>query len=609
MSRWDFSRAGEAGLPEEWRPLERMLHRWVLRRGGSELLAATAAWAGFVESHGDAALRLDAPRRGAPALSAAQIEALRASPLVATRAADGLRPFVLDADARFYLWRNHAHECAIAAAVAARRAAAEPAPPAATLAADLALLFADDPESTVARQRAAVAGVCGKRLFVLTGGPGTGKTTTVLRMLLMLQRQAGRALELRLAAPTGKAGQRLAQALRVGKAALRAAQGRPLPPEWLARLDAIPEGEALTVHRLLGYEPWRNRFRHGAAHPLAADVVVIDEASMLDLPMLRALLDAVPLAATLILVGDADQLDSVGTGSVLSDLVAAFEATPRGDLIRLRHSFRAERELVEINEAVRKGDLAAFQAAVQAAGTSAALREIAALPALQRFLLEHAAAIAAEPDLRVALPLGAGGEVDPSAAAPLVAAAFRALLRRQLLCARREGEWGALAAGAALEAELRRRWQVRRGAHWYAGRAVLITRNDYRSGLRNGDVGLCLADAEGRLQVWFEPLGDGSPRAFAPQGLPPYESALALTVHKSQGSEYERVAVLLPPEAESRILSRQLLYTGLSRARRSLELVGARASIEAALARDVQRAGGLREKLTAAATNEEQGAG
>ncbi|WP_257389145.1 ATP-binding domain-containing protein, partial [Tahibacter caeni] len=220
------------------------------------------------------------------------------------------------------------------------------------------------------------------------------------------------------------------------------------------------------------------------------------------------------------------------------------------------------------------------------------------------------AALASLP-LRPPLPSPGGGESAADAAAvpyqpslfsppprepgQIASEALRALGQRQLLCALREDAFGALAVNAAIETELRRLWQVDAESPWYPGRAVLITQNDYGQHLFNGDVGLCLADAEGRLRVWFET--DAGARAFAPEGLPAHEGAFAITIHKSQGSEYAHVAVLLPPDPEHRILSRQLLYTGISRARERLDLCATAAAAAAALQRPVQRAGGLAAKL------------
>ncbi|NCT67922.1 MAG: ATP-binding domain-containing protein [Rhodanobacteraceae bacterium] len=185
--------------------------------------------------------------------------------------------------------------------------------------------------------------------------------------------------------------------------------------------------------------------------------------------------------------------------------------------------------------------------------------------------------------------------------ATLIRTALATLGQRQLLCALRETAFGSVAINAALEALLRRAWQVDAHAEWYPGRAVIITRNDYPAGLFNGDVGLCLADADGRLRVWFETTagegGDTGVRSFAPHTLPTHEPAFAITIHKSQGSEYRHAAVLLPPDADHRILSRQLLYTGVSRAKQSVEVWSTQESLDAAVVTEVRRAGGLQGRL------------
>jgi exodeoxyribonuclease V alpha subunit len=601
VSAYSFRRLPGESAVEAWRPLDRALYRWVIGHGGDTVLAATAAWASFADGNGDAALPLDESRYGMPVPTPAQLAQLRASPLVATAAGQGVRPFALD-DGRFYLWRNHAHEVAAARRVGERRSADAPAGFAAAHAqadrfdAELDALFHGERGTAVGPQREAVRRVAGRRLFVLTGGPGTGKTTTVLRMLLMLQRRAASPLSILIAAPTGKAAQRLVQALRHGKSALREHPHSPLPVDWWPLLDAIPDGEATTVHRLLGYQPWRNAFRRNARDPIAADVVVVDEASMIDLAMLRSLLDAVRPQAALILVGDADQLTSVATGSVLRDLVAALQADPRGDLVRLTHSFRAERELVAVNEAVRAGASDALDVALAASNGRAVLRRVEDERALREQIARWARELAAVSALRPVLPAAPGERAE------LVRGALAALAERQILCALRETPFGAVALNALLEANLRRLWNVDAQAQWYPGRAVIVTRNDYSAGLFNGDVGLCLMDAAGDLRVWFEGTADqagGGLRGFAPHGLPAHEAAFAITIHKSQGSEYRHAAVLLPPDAEHRILSRQLLYTGVSRAKQSIEIWTAPAALQAALATEVHRAGGLRERLAA----------
>jgi exodeoxyribonuclease V alpha subunit len=544
-------------------------------------------------------------------LSADDIAALRMQTLVGdeTEGAQGavVTPFVLDAKDRFYLRGNYADEVAVARLIKARRSAyREPAADPGAIAA----LFHDEPAVDAQLQRDAVSAVLERTLFVLTGGPGTGKTTTVLRMLLMLQRQAGKTLSIQAAAPTGKAAQRLVQSLRKGKKDLLEHPVAPLSADWRELLDAIPDSDVLTLHRLLGFDPHRQVFRRGRFDPIAADIVVVDEASMVDLSMLRALLEATPADATLILVGDADQLTSVAAGSALMDLVAVMEGENAADIVRLEHSFRAQRHLVPINQAVRVGDAAALGAAWAAAGHDAVRRECATRRDLAIEIQRWTSALA-RLELRPTLPalpdIDTGTDhvssADSTIAAQRVAialAALHALTRRQLLCALRENDFGALRVNDAIERGLKRAWHVPVDQVWYPGRAVMIVRNDYAAGLFNGDVGVCLADEKGDQRVWFETTtadGVASARSVSTGSLPVHEGAFAITIHKSQGSEYVRAAVLLPADAENRILSRQLLYTGLSRAKQHIELWSTEASLLAAVANPVRRSGGLADRL------------
>ncbi|QOW23061.1 AAA family ATPase [Novilysobacter avium] len=630
--------ANEPAPPEVWRMLDHTVARWVRAHGGSAALAELAGWASLADGHGDSALPLRgeaAGRHGMPPLEDDALEQVMADPMVtvvtagSTQAAPAVAatPFVVDSG-YFYLLRNHLHEGVVARHANARRAGAGTEPEGHP--ADIEVLFHGDGSGRVAAQRAAVAQVPGKRLFVLTGGPGTGKTTTVLRMLmLLLKRRAGSGAApavVRIGAPTGKAAQRLSESLRDGARLMRDGP-TPLPEDWHPWLDASLNAPASTLHRLLGSRGHGGGFVHHAGNPVPADIVIVDEASMVDLAMLRHLLEALREDAALILVGDADQLTSVGTGSVLLDLVGAMEAAADPGLVRLSHSFRADQSLLPLNEAVRLGDIDAFERAVADAGDQVRRVQIGAPHELDAALASWARSLA--DGLRAAgafspLPRGADGAPDQSA----VLTALDGLRERQLLCALREGEFGAEAANRHLESSVRAAssgdaLSLTRG-EWYPGRAVMITRNDYTAGLFNGDLGICLEDADGALGVWFAvtvaasaasaasagsvidddagaPATERSRRAvcFAPGSLPDHQGGFAITIHKSQGSEYREVAVLLPPDPDNRILSRQLLYTGISRARQKVQLWQSDAVLRRAISTPARRSSGLRARLDA----------
>jgi len=596
--------------PEDWRDLDRAVWRWVMAHGGDAATAHAAAWASHAEGQGHSALPLSlSDAAGRPLLDQAQREALANSPLVADLetgdAVEG-RPFVLDAG-HLYLLRNHRAEVEVARALRVRRDAAR-VPICPISDDDLRALFNGSWQDAEERQRAAVRQALGRRLMVLTGGPGTGKTTTVLRMLLGLSCEhhavTGRLPQLRIAAPTGKAAQRLAESLRQGAERLHGG-AQPIGAEWLPHLGAVLTADAATVHRLLG-----SRGRHGgytfhAGEPLPADIVVIDEASMLDLGLLRALLAALREDAVLVLVGDADQLTSVGTGSVMMDVVQALEDDPRDDLVRLSHCFRADVALVPINEAVRAGDVAAFDIAIGAATVHAVPDVVTLRRRLSAWARNLQAALEA---VAITTPVAANHQ-------RALAARLAVLRRQQLLCALREGSFGATQAAETIAARLRA-WEALApwsGGAWYPGRCVMVTRNDHAARLYNGDVGVCVLveDDAGKplLQVAFERTPDAAPvkddttdggvRLLDPNTLPPHEDAFALTVHKSQGSEYDRVAVLLPPDPASPLLVRQMLYTGMSRAKTVVELWALSEVTKKALSTRLARHGRLANRISA----------
>ncbi len=561
--RFDFRTPPVVHAPD-WRDVDQLLYRWTRAIGGTHELARCAARLSLAESQGHTALRLDGD----------DVAACRASALVGDGRAT--TPFVLDADDRFYFWRGHAAEVAVAEALATR-AAAE------TTACDgddaaIAALFDDDVRN--AAQRQAVQAALTRRLVVLTGGPGTGKTTTVLRMLLALQQRAATSLAVHLAAPTGKAAQRLQQAIAQGQVAL----APRLDASWRPALDAMSALTASTLHRLLEFDPRRGRWRRNSEHPLASDVVVIDEASMLDLDQMRALLAALPAHTRLILVGDADQLASIAAGAVLTDAVQALAASRSASLVRLEHVFRATPELGAAHAAIRQGDAVALRAYRLSVVEQQPLTDARAL----RHRLSHWADMLGE--LLRRCDVGAAND------AVRAAKTLQTIRQRQLLCALRESAFGVVAVNAALQSVLIRAFGVGE-RDWFPGRIVMITRNDDAQALFNGDIGIALPDEQGRLKVWFEGDTMVAARAFVPDLLPAHDTAYAITIHKSQGSEYEHVAVLLPPSPESPILSRQLLYTAASRGKQSLSLWANDDVIDAALARPLARSGGLHSKL------------
>lgn len=581
MTVFGFQPARGEHAVAAWRALDRALYRWVLAHGGSPLLATVAAWCSLAESLGHTGITLHGAQSGLDwsGLDDAAIAALRTEAMVG----DGQRSsaFVLDAHGHFAFWRNHAAERAVAQALAPRLRAGDE--DLGTL--QIEPLFAGSDREHTAMQRVAVQRALERRLLVLAGGPGTGKTTTVLRILVALASRHAQA-RIALAAPTGKAAQRLAQAVREGSAALR----ERLPEHARALLDTLPALAATTLHRLLGYHAASGRFRRGPQRPLAADIVVVDEASMVDLDGLRALLSALRPDSRLILVGDPDQLASVAAGSVLHDLVAALDTAQHPSLVRLSHGFRAVPALARLNLAVRSGEPAALAQAIAAAPEVLAWHAINSRARLDARLDAWSVALAEQ-------ARACRGRVGD---ATTVATSLAALGQRQLLCALREGPFGAEQLQQQLEARVRTRLGLAGGTLWYPGRAVMITRNDYAHGLFNGDLGITLADADGQLRVWFESVtrdGQRSLRAFVPGLLPEHGGAWAITIHRSQGSEYERVAVVLPDAAEHRVLSRQLLYTGVSRAKSALELWAGEAVIAAALARPLARSGGLAAAL------------
>ena len=529
---------------------------------------------------------------------------------------------------RLYLRRYWRHERRVADAVRARIATSDAVDENAarsrldllmsTDASDAAPTGADE----VDWQRVACAIALRSRLSIVTGGPGTGKTFTAARTLALLFASAPHpeTLRIALAAPTGKAAARLRQSIDRALATMGASD--PSLRDFAARI-----GPAKTLHALLGTRPGTRRFLHDAARPLDVDLVIVDEASMVHIEMMDALLDALPLSARLMLLGDKDQLASVEAGAVLGELcrdadtprytpdtaryVAAMTGRdlPRSSIdpagpplaqriVMLRRSRRFGGTIAAIAGAVNAGDAGEAEALLQRppdgsvrwilSPTTDRLVDLATRGA-DDALANDGGSYRVYLDAMSKRPTSSS-PVDHAAWARTVLDAFDAF---RVLCAVRAGEWGVDALNRAIALRL-----VADGilptasGEWYEGRPVIVTRNDHDLGVFNGDVGIVLRGAEGDgLRAWFADAAGA--RSVGVARLSSVETAFAMTVHKSQGSEFDHTVLVLPPEANA-VTTRELVYTGLTRARRAFTLASARReALVDAVARTTRRASGL----------------
>ena len=455
----------------------------------------------------------------------------------------------------------------------------------------LAQYFKPSPEDAIDWQQEAVKRALEHNFFILSGGPGTGKTTTVARLLALLIEQhlanqqlnrqqhesktvktgggvlARASFNILLAAPTGKAAVRMLDSLRD---ALQVMELDEAVQQWL------PD-QAVTLHKLLGYQPGSVHFKHQHNNPLHADVVLVDEASMVDIALMQKLFDAVPSHAKLILIGDKDQLASVETGSVFSDICRAFEAQENLVTLQKNWRFAAQSGIGKLAKAVNQG-------------SSDTVLQIIHDP-------HYAECTLRSPELL------SHRELKPELLDPwdayfaclnqkelLFDDLFKAFNQYRILCALRRGLNGSDSLNQRIEHSLMHRGKLnpKQGGsgRWYHGRPVMITQNSTSKGFSNGDTGIALMH-QGALKVYFPDSEAGHYKAIAPVRLPPHETAWAMTIHKSQGSEFDEVTLVLPHE-EMPLLSRQLIYTGITRAKQSVTIVAdetvLRAGVEATVA-------------------------
>ncbi len=470
-----------------------------------------------------------------------------------------------------YLDRYWRQEDQVHADLLAREAQPPPVVDETRLATALDRLFGPDAPA----QRAAAKMTATRWTTVLGGGPGTGKTTTVARMLALLLDQPGPLPRVALAAPTGKAAARLQEAVQL--------QAQEFDPQDRDRLGTV---DASTLHRLLGTMPGRGtRFRYNRTNRLPFDLVVVDETSMVSLTLMARLLEALRPDARLVLVGDPDQLASVEAGAVLADLVtgltgrqamAGSQGTSQTDqrtaVVVLDRIWRFHGGVARLATAVRDGDVAGAAAVLSGAagdvsGTADGLREdvVAAATAVR------AAALVGDAE-----------------------GALRALEQHRLLCAHRTGPFGVQAWSLQIE-----RWLLdvddrRDEGEWYVGRPLLVTANDQSLGLFNGDTGVVVRETDGTPRAVF--ARGASVVRLAPTRLYEVQTVHAMTVHRSQGSQFARVSFVLPPE-NSPLLTRELLYTGLTRAREFVRVIGTPEQLRGAIERRAARASGLGDRL------------
>lgn len=406
-------------------------------------------------------------------------------------------------------------------------------------------------------QREAAKCAVEKDFTIITGGPGTGKTTTVVKILAILQTlNLEKPLQIALAAPTGKAAMRLQESIMQSKNHLNCAEKIK---------KTLPEN-VTTIHRLLGAKPPSPYFHYNEKNRLPCDLIVIDEASMIDLAMMSKLVAAIKPSARLILLGDKEQLASVEAGTVLADLT---QALPE-NTVELQKTYRFQGVIKEFAAAINQQNAPlAWQYAVQKNGVIEQLNG----DFLPYLVQQHR-------DYFQAIKTGKS-----------FAEIYETLNRFQILCAHREGKNSVSELNYRLEKALQNEKFINLAANWYVGRPVMITQNNATLQLYNGDIGVCLHDEYGETKVFF-PRPDGGFQGFSPARLPPCETVFAMTIHKSQGSEFEEICVFLPDYVQP-ILTKELLYTAITRAKKSIKLVTSEKIFSATVQASVNRVTGL----------------
>ncbi len=573
-----------------------------LAKGNQPELLLAGTLAGAAVGNGHVCLPLDQPAGFPMQLDPALIpdpdnwaDILLATPVVGRPGAT--TPLILDEKNRLYLYRYYRYEQQIGSDLQARATGILEIDPehARHL---LTELFPGRQKSNDQKTAAALALL--KPLLIISGGPGTGKTYTVARILALTQAlhqkqkdQKNKGLRIGLAAPTGKAAARLEESIRRAKESIPAA---------LARI--IPE-QAGTLHRLLGYNPSEDTFRYTQKNPLHLDLLVLDEASMIDVVLMANLVQALPETSRLILLGDRNQLASVEAGSLFSDLCGIGEPAWSPQLCAQLSQLTGDENLPQ------SADASAMADSVALLRTSYRFRDKSGIDSLARAvnkgsMVDVERVLSTDfPDLEVQFLIGSDRDrwlqeqivqgFQAMVGASSVEEAFAAMETFRFLCAVRKGPAGVDGINDLAEQTLQQCGLIDPGTDWYQGKPIIIRRNQYEMQLFNGDTGILWRDEDGGLRAWFR-HPDNRLYPVSPARLPDHDTAYAITIHKAQGSEFDQVLLLLPEE-ESRILSRELLYTGITRARSRLTLCCDRKSLATAVRERTKRYSGLKDRV------------